>query len=222
MINAVYTPDNDFLAPSGLDCQVPDDYEDTEQGITDEYQGFADISDELEEPARDTANFTGCRKPEPRDTANFADCVKPEPRDTDNFSACVKSEPTIQEDLVYEREESSRQVNDNLSYEGSPVQMQFGEEDGLQFPCIYIKSTQEGLEKHKLMALQNIVKAENAATRMPTYLDVNGSVIKLGTVDSKSLKTLLSNKLFSSWGITVKADAETEYDDDMRLAYCSI
>lgn len=184
MLDAVYTPDNDFLSPQGLEFQVTDD--EIEQS-----EGTIEPSEML-------------------------------PVEQDVYSEEPKSDSFTKDDLIYDRSESSRQVDNTINYESSPVQMQFGEENGLQFPCIYIKSSQEGLEKHKLMALHNLVNAENAEMRLPTYLDVNGSCIKLGTIDSKSLKTLLSNKLFSNWGITVKADANTEYDGDMRLAYCSI
>ena len=187
MLDAVYTPDNDFLSPQGLEFQVPDDEDEETEG-----------------------------------TVNQQDFPPSEPDDSDNQQDIYSGAPTTEDDLIYDRAESSRQVDNTINYESSPVQMQFGEENGLQFPCIYITSSQEGLEKHKLMALHNLVNAENAEMRLPTYLDVNGSCIKLGTIDSKSLKTLLSNKLFSNWGITVKADANTEYDGDMRLAYCSI
>lgn len=127
-----------------------------------------------------------------------------------------------QDDLTYEREEATRDTHGNVSYANSPVQMQFGEEIGLQYPCIYIKAAQANLEKHRLMALQNLVKSNNAVSRLYLYLDVDGSLMKLGSIDNKSLKTLLSNRLFSIWDISIKADNSTEYTGDMRLAYCAI
>ena len=124
----------------------------------------------------------------------------------------------MSEDL-YELGENTRKAGS--SYDTAPVVMQFGEREGLTFPCIYIKTSPEGLKKHMLMSLANLVKSNLSEMRYAVYMDAQSSVSELGTIDSKSLATLLTSAIFSDWDIEVRADKDTAYSGDMRLAFCS-
>ena len=108
-----------------------------------------------------------------------------------------------------------------FSYETDPVQQQFGTVEGIEFPCVYIICKPEDLQLHRLNTLNVLATSLADETRYPLYLEVGTDISGLGTIDSHSLKTLLTSSLFTPWKVFIRTSKTDYYDDDMRLAFCS-
>lgn len=110
------------------------------------------------------------------------------------------------------------------SYEDAPVVMQYGEEQGIQYPCVYIRVPQGELRQHQLMVLSNLVKKIVPDTELsyPIYVEADATLSKIGTLDSVSLRTFLTSRIFSSWDVSIYRSESEVYTGDMCLAFCSV
>ena len=109
---------------------------------------------------------------------------------------------------------------DGRQYSNQPVVEQYDTIQGLEYPSVLITSSQENLQRHLLLTLQNYIRSSVSEHTYPVYLRCDGQVNKLGNIDPRSLKRLLQTSVFSVWDIAVLADKNTAYTDDLRLAFC--
>ena len=123
------------------------------------------------------------------------------------------------DELLYESKEISHIAG--FSYETDPVQKQFGEFENVQYPCVYITADPSKYASHLMNMLHNLVNRETDVFTYPIYLDYNGQLIELGSIDGRSLRTLILDKGFSSWNVYVFDEEKTCHKDEMRLAFCS-
>ena len=123
------------------------------------------------------------------------------------------------DELLYESKEISHKAG--FSYETDPVQKQFGEFENVQYPCVYITADPSKYASHLMNMLHNLVNRETDIFTYPIYLDYNGQLIELGSIDGRSLRTLILDKGFSSWNVYVFDEEKTCHKDEMRLAFCS-
>lgn len=138
--------------------------------------------------------------------------------DTD-ISPAVAKGTTSDEELLYENREVSRIAG--FSYETDPVQKQFGEFDGVEYPCVLITSAPENFKAHLVSLLHNLVNRETDVFKYPIYMRYGDQTIELGVIDGRSLRILILDKGFQDWSIYVFDEDGTRYDDEMRLAFCS-
>lgn len=121
-------------------------------------------------------------------------------------------------DLLFDIPENAS--TDGRQYSNQPVVEQYDTIQGIEYPSVMITSSQEHLQRHMLMALQNYIRSSVSEHSYPVYLRCDGQVNKLGNIDPRSLKRLLQTSVFSVWNIVVLADENTVYTDDLRLAFC--
>lgn len=122
-------------------------------------------------------------------------------------------------DNTYNVKDVSRKAGS--SYEDSPVQKQFGARSGIPYPCVYITTSKTGLQRHRVQSLSNLVKSDTEGEGYNLVLDAEGDVSLLGKMGSRSLRILLTSKIFDGWDIAMRLDEDTAYTDDMRFAFCS-
>lgn len=138
--------------------------------------------------------------------------------DTD-ISFDIAEGTTSDEELLYENREVSRIAG--FSYETDPIQKQFGEFDGVEYPCVLITSAPENFKAHLVSLLHNLVNRETDVFKYPIYMRYGDQTIELGVIDGRSLRILILDKGFQDWSIYVFDEDGTRYDDEMRLAFCS-
>lgn len=125
-------------------------------------------------------------------------------------------------DEEYQISEVSRTAGS--SYEDAPVVMQYGEEQGIRYPCVYIEVPSGELRQHQLMVLSNLVKKIVPDTEMsyPIYVETDGTLSKLGTLDASSLRIFLTSQIFTNWSVAIKRSETEVYTGDLCLAFCSL
>lgn len=121
-------------------------------------------------------------------------------------------------DMFYDIPEST--VTEGRQFSNQPVVEQFDRLQGIEYPCVLITAAQADLKKHLLVTLQNYVNKTGSDVNYPLYLQCEANLTRLGIIDPRSLKRLLQTDMFSSWKISVLADKNTVYTDDLRLAFC--
>lgn len=110
------------------------------------------------------------------------------------------------------------------SYEDIPVIKQYGEEEGIIYPCIYVTVAPDELRQHRLMVLSNLVNVVNPLSKVsyPLYIEVGDSVNKLGMMDTANLRVFLTSSIFASWNISIHCSAQEIYVGDACLAFCAL
>ncbi len=146
--------------------------------------------------------------------------------DTTDNNAALTATPDGTVPVIHSTDDTLYEVNSpsgsaGFSYETDPVQKQFATVEGIEYPCVYIQSEPADLQKHRLNTLAVLAKSDADELKYPLYLEVGSNVSGLGTIDSHSLKTVLTSSLFAPWKIYIRVSKEQFYDDDMRLAFCS-
>ena len=109
------------------------------------HDSFEDDIDELHSSAGDSADYDIL-------TQSMTAQVKGQPANAEDYGLQSNGTDTF----AYEVGNISRAAGS--SYEDAPVVMQYAEENGLSYPCVYVIVPDGELRQHQLMVLANLVK----------------------------------------------------------------
>ena len=116
---------------------------------------------------------------------------------------------------LFETTEISTHVpKTNISAE---VVKAYEEKVGLTYPALILGLKSETVEEHRLKSLKNLLGADFSELRYDVYLATSDGMAQLGSVDSVTLRTLLTNELFRVFDIAMYL---TEIRGKHLLALC--
>ena len=202
--DSTYSSEDDYVADSlaflGLDGVDEDD---------DDYDlfGFEDLDDDSEEDILSESII------DENDNTNETDiAVDSESNITDSI---IDSD--IDGEILYKSEDTK--YNEN-KYHSDNIIRDYEEDNKYNYPLLYL--TGEKIELFRVQALTGMLDKRSFIDTdelyYHVYVDVDGSVVYLGKLLSKLLRTVLNNQTFSTFNKKVYLNKDTSYEGDLLYA----
>ncbi len=103
------------------------------------------------------------------------------------------------------------------------VVRQYSEDNKLNFPLLMLSC--DKVELFRIEALRGMLRQPNylgVGDGFNVYIDIQGSLVGIGILDGRLLKSFLSNKVFSSFIKKVMLSEEDVIVGDMMFALCKV